>query len=237
MSDTLVFRQDAGSSPRKASSEGPAGGRIAFAPAIVTITRPDSLEAEAYRGLRTQVVVQHLNLGRRALAVCAATADDGSSVVAANLAVALSQAGLNTVLVDANLINPQVEALIRSPTEVPGLAEHLQSDAAPSEAIFGRVLPNLSIIYGGRAGSNSSELLAGARFKELIDFCLRNFDATIVDTPPANRSHGAQQISAIVGYSIVVAYRDKTFVKDVKTLIGQLEAGGVGVVGTVMCGA
>jgi protein-tyrosine kinase len=237
MSDTIAFKSAATSSTPPGGGAGSSASAIAFAAPIVTVTRPEGLEAEAYRDLRTHVINQHLNLGRRALAVCAATADDRSSVVAANLAVALAQTGLNTLLVDANLAHPQIEGLIRPPTSPAGLSAHLQSDAPYEACIDARVLSNLSVIYAGRVTQDTPELLARPRFRELMDFCLRNFDATIVDTAPANRSFGAKQVSAIVGYSLVIACKDKSFVKDVKTLIGQLNSDGVTVLGSVMCGA
>jgi capsular exopolysaccharide synthesis family protein len=236
MTETIAFRQGGASTAPNAASR-PSETSVAFASSMVTVTRPESLQAEAYRDLRTHVINQHLNLGRRALAVCAATADDGSSVVAANLAIALSQTGLNTLLVDANLAHPQIETLIRPPVSAAGLSAHLQSDAPYVDCVDARVLPNLSVIYAGRPSPTSPELLARPRFKDLIDFCLRNFDATIIDTAPANRSFGAKQVSSLLGYSLVVACKDKSFVKDVKTLAGQLSADGVTVVGSVMCGA
>jgi capsular exopolysaccharide synthesis family protein len=237
MSETQGVRRDPAFSTADGVIHAATDADFAFASSVVMISRPEGLEAEACRGLRSHVMIQHLSLGRRALAVCAATADDGSTMVSANLAVALAQAGLNTLLVDANLVHPQIDTLIRPSKPVAGLAEHLKSDGPYEECIFGGVLPNLSVIYAGRPELNSTELLAGARFKALMDFCLRNFDATIVDTPPANRSHSVQQISALVGYSLVVACKDKTFVRDVKTLVAQLGVGGVAVIGTVMCEA
>ncbi len=41
-----------------------------------------------------------------------------------------------------------------------------------------------------------------------MDFCLREFDATIVDTPPANQYSDARRVSTVVGYSLIVAHRN-----------------------------
>jgi capsular exopolysaccharide synthesis family protein len=238
MSDTVFSMRDFISPEARAPSAGPAPGQaFGFASSLATLSRPTDPEAEAIRGLRTHVMTQHLSLGRRALAICAASPGVGTSFVAANLAVALSQAGVNTLLIDANLAEPKLEELIRPPRAPVGLAERLASNAPFDEFIDARVLPNLSIIYAGRRSEASMEALATDRFRGLMDFCLRNFEATIVDTPAANRSHGAKQISAIVGYSLIVTRKGKTFVKDVKTLASQLTADGVKVVGSVLCGA
>ena len=43
-----------------------------------------------------------------------------------------------------------------------------------------------------------------------MEFCLRDFDATIVDTPPANTCADARRISTVVGYSLIVTRRNKT---------------------------
>jgi Mrp family chromosome partitioning ATPase len=84
------------------------------------------------------------------------------------------------------------------------------------------------------AASNAPELIASGRFKSLIDFCLREFDATIVDTPPANRYSDARRISTVVGYSLIVARRNKTHVNDVKTLAEQIRGDHATVIGTVL---
>jgi protein-tyrosine kinase len=237
MSDTTISMRDFLAPRSVESAPADPSQAFGFASSLVTITQPTSLEAEAIRGLRTHIVTQHLNLGRRALAVCGASEDVGVSFVAANLAVALSQIGVNTLLVDCNLVDAGVERLIRPPHPPIGLAQKLADDTPYDEFVDARVLPNLSVIYAGHAAANSLELLASERFHGLMDYCLRNFEATIVDTPPANRTHGAKQISSVVGHSLIVAYKGKTYIKDVKTLTQQLTADGVKVIGSVLCGA
>jgi Mrp family chromosome partitioning ATPase len=96
------------------------------------------------------------------------------------------------------------------------------------------VLPFLSILYAGQPASNAQELLAGDRFRALMNFCLREYDVTIVDTPPANSSSDARRIAGLIGYALIVASRDRTMVKDVQVLISQLQADRAAVVGTVM---
>ena len=67
-----------------------------------------------------------------------------------------------------------------------------------------------------------------------MNFCFRSFDLTIIDTPPANRSSDAGLVSAVAGYSLIVARKDKSFVADIKTLADQLGSDGVRVIGTVL---
>ena len=89
-------------------------------------------------------------------------------------------------------------------------------------------------MFAGEAASNPRELLAGEAFQMLMDFCLRDFDVTIVDTPAANISSDVRRISTVVGYSLIVAGRNRTFVNDVRVLASQLRADHARVIGTVL---
>jgi capsular exopolysaccharide synthesis family protein len=212
-----------------------APGAYGFSPAMVSVALSASGQADAIRMLRTHVMAQHINQGRRALAICGPSAGVGCSFVAANLAVSLSQIGVKTLLIDGDLRSPTVDVLIRPPHVSVGLTRCLSSDSTPFNAsIDANVLPNLSIIYAGAGAPNPQELMAGDRFRALMNFCLREFDATIVDTPPANTSSDARRISGLVGYSLIVTCRNKTAVRDVKVLSSQLTADGAVVIGTVL---
>jgi Mrp family chromosome partitioning ATPase len=68
----------------------------------------------------------------------------------------------------------------------------------------------------------------------LLERCLRDFDVTIVDTPPANRCADARRISNLVGYSVIVAKRHESYVTDITALAAQLADDRAKIVGTVM---
>ncbi len=202
---------------------------------LVSLTEPEGARAEAIRSLRTFIAAQHVRAGRRSLAVCATSAGDGCSFVAANLAVALAQIGIKTLLIDGDLRDPGIDAFIRPLRRDGGLGQYLMSDDAVfADYIEDSGLPNLWVMYSLGAVANTQGLLAGERFKTLMDFCLRDFDLTIVDTPPANTSSDARRVSTVAGYSIIVARRDKTFIDDIKTLTRQLEGDHARVIGSVL---
>jgi len=232
MSETLTLQPAAGASGRAYDS---APASYGFAPSMVTVLSPTSPQSNGIRALRTHVMAQHINLGRRALAVCGPSAGVGCSFVAANLAVSLAQIGVKTLLIDGDLRRPALDLLVRPPHPVAGLAQCLQSSDEPFGAnIDADVLPNFSLMYAGHATANPQESLAGDRFRSFMKFCLREFDVTIVDTPPANTSTDGRRISGVAGYTLMVVARDRTFVRDVKTLSSQLRADRAVVIGTVL---
>lgn len=225
---------DAVQPPRPAEAVG-ASVTFSMSPDLVTISAPHGAQAEAVRTLRTYIMAQHVEDGRRGLAICGASAGVGCTFTAVNLAVALSQIGVKTLLIDGNLRQPAVEDFIRPSGRLSGLRQLLSGvDAALSDCIQHEVLPDLAVMYAGGAAPNAQELLAGDECKNIIDTCLRDFDLTIIDTPPANGSADVRRISTLAGYSLIVARRNISFVSDVSVLAAQLTEDRAHVVGTVM---
>ena len=202
---------------------------------LTTIFKPSDASAEAIRALRTHVMAQHVQRGHRALAVCAASKGVGCTYVAANLAVSMAQIGVQTLLIDANMRQPALDAVFHLPDTPEGLQQCLAlPDESFNDFIEHDVVPGLSVIFAGGRAPDPQELLAGHRFDELMDFCLREFEATIIDTPPANLCADAQRISNIVSHSLIVARRNKSLVSDVKILAQQLRENHAQVIGTVL---
>jgi protein-tyrosine kinase len=219
----------------KMAGDEPQPRSYAFSSSLVALAREPSGTAESIRALRTHVMAQHVQEGRRALAVCAATPGVGCTFVASNLAVALSQIGVKTLLIDVNMRQPGVDRLFQPAHQVLGLQQCLMaSDANFGDYIDEEIIPDLSIMYAGGVAPNPQELLATDRFAEFMNFCLRDYDMTIIDTPPANSCSDVHRVSTVVGYAMIVTRRDKTRVSDLKTLVSELREDRARVVGTVM---
>lgn len=209
--------------------------RYEISPDLVTLSEGREAEAEAIRTIRTHVVARHVEDGRRGLAVTAATSGVGCSFSAANLAVALSQGGTATLLIDCDLRSPQIEHFVRPSHASAGLKQYLAApDARIGDYIHHEVLPNLSIMYAGGIAENAQELLASDSFKRLIERCLRDFEFTVIDTPAAKTVADAMRVSSVVGYALIVAKAHETRSSDVAILARQLQQDGAEVVGTVL---
>lgn len=194
--------------------------------------RPGS---EALHGLAVEILDLHVRAGRRGLAVCGAAVGAGVSFVAASLAVALAQAGVSTLIVDANLDRPSLQDLIGPPAEGPGLKDLLEGDDVDLlDAVHAQVMPNLSVLYAGAAAPDGEDLLGSDRFQDVAQRCLRHFECTIFDTPPANRSASARTIAVAAGYALLVARQGASFAQDLEELAAQLAQDGTVVVGSVL---
>lgn len=202
---------------------------------IVVISDPSSPRAESLRLLRTQVIAQHVNVGRRAFAVTGATDGAGTTFTAANLAAALSQVGIKTLLVDTNLRSPRIDSIFGIDPTGPGLSTYLALQAnRPERVVYANVLPNLSVVPAGPPVARPQELLSGARFRTGVDILLRQFDVALFDTPATNENADALTVAGVLGYALIVARRDHAYVKDVQTLSAQLGAARATVIGAVL---
>lgn len=213
-----------------------AGGRtpLGVDANILILTEPASLAAEAVRSLRTQIVARHVDAGRRALAMVAPTAGCGLTTLTINLAVALAQTGVRTLLVDADLRTPSVTAALGL-TGNAGLAGVLDNDSvAMDDVIIRDVIANLAILPAGNAHARPHELLAGGRFRQVVRETMREYDITLYDTSPANQSPDAIAVANAAGYAAIAGRRDHTYAQDVKSLAAQLSDAGSVVIGSVL---
>ena len=201
---------------------------------ISLLTDPQSLSAEAIRSLRTQIVARHVDAGRRALAMVAPTAECGLTTLTINLAIALAQSGLRILLVDADLRKPSVTAALGI-SDNAGLAGILSGGVAEMEDVIIRdVITNLSILPAGGTPAQPHELLAGARFRQIVRETMREYDLTLYDTSPANQSPDAIAVANAAGYAAIASRRDHSYTSDVRTLTGQLSDSGSVVIGSVL---
>lgn len=199
---------------------------------LVMLTEGASEAAAAFRNIATGIVGQQLRNGRRGLAICAPNPMAGVSFVAANLAIVLAQMNISTLLIDGNLRAPAQHRLFGEGEEAEGLQQVIRSDRlAVQDVIRSNVVPGLSLLYAGGAADDADQLLGGARFSGHLQACLRDYDFTLIDTPPADRFSDALTIGAATGYGLIIARRNLSYVDDVTELARQLEESNVTIAG------
>lgn len=208
-----------------------------LSPELLTVAESRGEGAHAIQALAGQVIAHHLEAGHRGLAVCGPSRGVGVTFIAANLAIALAQMGVPTLLLDANLHDPGLERLFQPNRATPGLQQLLRDETVDRLQVEQvDLLPDLSIIFSGGAAADGSELIGSAAFRRLIDGCLRDYAFTVIDTPAANRSADPLAIAKAVGHSLIVGRRDRTYVDDAETLARELTDDGVRVLGALMNG-
>lgn len=202
---------------------------------LVVANDPFSEEVEAFRDLRSQLVLGVLGETdvRRALAITSADVGDGKTFVAANLAVAFSQLPGRTLLIDANLRQPRLHKVfgVDSGSGLTGLL------AGRSEANVIRPvehLPNLYMMPAGVLAPNPTELLQRASFSLLLRELLGKFDHVLVDTPPHAAGSDARIISVHCGATLLVGRRNATRMPGMQSLVKLLNKSQVKIAGILI---
>ncbi len=203
-----------------------------FSPSLVMATHPHGLQSEAFRSLRSEVALRWINDRRKALAVTSSKSGHGASMVAANLAIAFSQLGERTLLIDANLRRPSQHHLFGI-AAVAGLSGLLGGRASVSDVLTKVTsVQNLSLLCAGDIPPNPQELLSRVGFSYLVETA--QFDVVIVDTPPILEFADAQLVAALTGGCLLAVRRDVTRVADVHRVKLLLEPSGATLLGAVV---
>jgi polysaccharide biosynthesis transport protein len=151
---------------------------------LASVDEPHGQAAEAYRTLRTNLLAVCRESKAKTILITSARQGEGKTSTAANLAVALAQAGRSVVLISADLRNPRIHAVFGIGNEQ-GLGQVLEGTLPLDEAIVETDLADLRILPSGPvdAVDEPVELLQSDRMGEVLQECCRS-DFVIVDGPP-----------------------------------------------------
>lgn len=194
--------------------------------------RPNSPEAEAYRGVRTALLLSPHGKGRKIIEVTSPNGGDGKSTLAANLAISIAQSGKNVLLLDADMRTPSIHRLFGLKDE-PGLASVLADKREPKEAIRTAAIPGLSVLPAGPLPPNPAELLMSPRFQELLHYLGDQYDFVIIDSPPllpvSDASIIAHQVDGVF-LNVRPAKNARPDTERAKNLLANAQANIIGVV-------
>lgn len=208
-------------------------------PELVMLREPFGPRAEAFRALRSQIMMRvwagPVGIGERAaLAVISPETGDGKSYTAANLAVALAQlGGGRTLLVDANMRNPRQHEIFALKA-ANGLSSVLsgRSDSQVIQQIAG--VPSLFVMPVGTTPPNPLELVERPAFNLLMRELTSKFDHVVVDTPAATHGSDAGVIAARCGAAVIVARQHASRVAGLQDLLGSMAGSALRVAGVVV---
>jgi receptor protein-tyrosine kinase len=196
----------------------------------------DDNRSEQIRKLRTQLLLSaHINQGGiLTLAIVGAGTGEGRSLLAAELALAFSQLGRPTLLIDADLRKPRQHTLFGIETPGPGLIQAiLHSDSPGLHSVEG--FPPLAVLTAGdRTAENPNELLSSGQFQRLVATLRFRFSCIIVDTPRFGAYSDAQIVSAVLGNVLCVHRAGTSTFRDTQDMLHDLTSSRARILGSVL---
>lgn len=146
-----------------------------------------------------------------ALAIMSPCAGDGRSVTTANLGAAFAQAGLRTLIIDADLRKPNQSKLLGFENQLPGLSSISKGESSIFDVIVKvNGMHNLHLLPAGQHIRNPQDLFARAGFNDLLIQCHQSYDVVLIDTPASEKSPESVVIGRSAGAVLLLARRGVT---------------------------
>jgi capsular exopolysaccharide synthesis family protein len=207
------------------------------APTLVTMQHPHSPASEAYRALRTRMLVMAERRGMKTIMVASPNGEDGKTAIAANLAVSLSQVGKRVVLLSADLRKSNVHTYFGLDNER-GLSNVLAGEMPPWEAVQEPPgLERLWVFGSGPTPAQPAELLQSDLMRELLAERRKVADFVIIEAPAALDASDCLALAPLVDGILVVADAKHSSREEIALVREQFEQIGGEVLGSVLSNA
>ena len=192
--------------------------------ALMAVNEPRSVAVESFRRLRTNLRFADVDRELHTLAITSANPNEGKSVIAANLAVVMAQAGLKVVLIDADMRKPKQHYLFEI-SRTPGLSDALYHENFDGLDLLLQptAVPNLRVLTVGRKAPNPAELLGSQRMRELLVTLRQQADLIVIDTPPILAVTDSQIIGTQVEGTLMVIDTKRTTRKMAQMAVEALD--------------
>jgi len=191
--------------------------------------------AEAYRQLRTSILLSTAGHAPKSLLVTSSVPSEGKTTTAVNTAISLAQTGAKVLIIDADMRRPRLHGIFQVSNEH-GLSSILSSQMEEDEMldiIQHDDESNLYLLPSGAVPPNPAELIGSDQMSRMLKIMEANFTHVVVDSPPIASFTDGVLISAMVDGVLLVVHSGKSsrqVIKRARQLLGEVGAKLFGVV-------
>lgn len=203
---------------------------------LPTYSDPQSFVAEAFRGLRASLILHDREHPLKTVLVASAIPGEGKSFCGANLAVAFAQAGLKTLLIDADLRLPTLHTYFNIPpnTQANGFTEVLAARATLESSVVASLIPTLSLLLTTTPADSPAELLSGIRLPLLLDEAVQKYDRVVIDSAPLNAVSDTMLIMQKADAILLVVRAAQTPASECKAALQKISTGKMKPLGLIL---
>lgn len=200
------------------------------------IKDPSYEMSEAMNVLRTNV--SYSGEGVKLIAITSVDENAGKSLISFEMMRNYANAGLKTLLIDADLRKSVFAARYGATSDdglaLVGLADVLSGKGEINDAVYKTNIPNAYVLPVGNYVLNPTPLFGGKIFTAMLDVLKKAFDFIIIDTPPLGRVIDAAIIAPNCNGAIIVVSANEVDYRQVNEAKSQLLRVGANVLGCVL---
>jgi polysaccharide biosynthesis transport protein len=168
-----------------------------------------SMIAEAYRTLRTAILLSRAGEPPKTVLFTSGIHGEGKTVTVVNTAIIFAQMGVRVLVIDADLRRPGCHQVLGLENEL-GLSEVLTGQRALTEAIRPTGIRGLFLLSAGSIPPNPAELVGSKKMQETVTALQEQYDHILIDSPPVMQLSDAVLLSTMVDGVVLVVSNQET---------------------------
>lgn len=189
---------------------------------------------DAFDRLVAQLYIKKQKDNVKSVVICGTEPGVGTTTIAINLAISMSNSGWKTLLVDCDLRKADKNKRL-SEESAKGLVDYFDGSSSVNEITIPTNYDSLKYIAGGAADVNSVSPFCSSKMKALVDELNENYDYIIFDMPSMTTALDASVVGCVVDGVIMVTSQQKGYTK--KAIVDakkQLDSAGANILGIIV---
>ena len=170
---------------------------------IDTLQPLQSALAEAFRSLRTSVLLSTADRPPRTLLISSSQPSEGKTTISINLAISLTQLGQRVLIMDCDMRRPSVRKAFQVENTL-GLVSYLTGQQEWRAAVQPSGVENLDVLVCGPVPPNPAELLSSDRMRTLLAEAKLEYHFVVLDSPPLLNVADSRILATIVDGVVLV---------------------------------
>ncbi len=197
---------------------------------------PRSSLAEAYRQLRTSILLSTAGHAPKSLLITSGLPAEGKTTTATNTAISLAQTGARVLLIDADMRRPRMHSVFGISNNT-GLSTLLSTTLVESEVLTTIKMDErtkLNVLTSGPIPPNPAELIGSEQMANLLKIVQRHYTHVVVDSPPINSFTDGVLVASMVDGVILVVHSGRSSRQVVRRAKQILQDVGARIFGVVL---
>ena len=203
---------------------------------LLIFADPRSGLSEAYRQLRTSILLSTAGHAPKSLLITSSLPSEGKTTTATNTAISLAQTGAKVLIVDADMRRPRLHSVFNIPNGE-GLSTLLSSESTDADVT--RVVKTddgtkMHILTSGPIPPNPAELIGSEQMAGLLKRLQKHYTHVVIDSPPITSFTDGVLIASMVDGVILVVHSGKSSRQVVRRAKMLLQDVGSRILGVVL---